>query len=111
MLLGMAMNDAVMPNTTTYALARALGVPMVETVLAPQVGLTRVESPVLGDLDGVTGGLVQFDVIDAAGALADHNSLAESTVGYEAWTHFLDTHFAGNAEIRDPYQAIGLAHP
>lgn len=116
-LVGIALDDAVMPNSGSYALGRALGLPIVEDVLRPTVGFETVASPIAGNLalgaDVVTAGFLQFDVVEEDGELVpvDHNNLTESAVGYEAWTHFLTTHFAGAAEIRDPYAALGIEHP
>lgn len=116
-LVGVALGDGVMPNSGTYALGRALGLPMVEVVVEPQVGFPIVAGPISGNVtvDGAphTAGFLQFDVVDVDGELVpvDHNNLTLSEVGDEAWTHFLTTHFEGAAEIRDPYAALGLAHP
>lgn len=116
-LVGVALGDEVMPNSGTYALGRALGLPMLETVVEPQVGFEVVEGPIAGNVtaDGAprTAGLLQFDVVDVDGELVpvDHNNLATSEVGDDAWTHFLTTHFAGAAEIRDPYAAVGITRP
>ena len=116
-LVGVALGDEVMPNSGTYALGRALGLPMVEAVVEPQVGFEIVEGPITGNVtaDGAprTAGFLQFDVVEVDGELVpvDHNNLAMSEVGAAAWTHFLTTHFEGAAEIRDPYAALGITRP
>ncbi len=116
-LVAVALGDSVMPNSGTYALARALGLPVLEEVVDPVVGLSVVTGPISGNVtvEGapMTAGFLQFDRVDIDGELVrvDHNNLARSTVGDEAWTHFLTTHFEGAAEIRDPYAAIGLVRP
>ncbi|NUP06014.1 MAG: hypothetical protein HOW73_08145 [Polyangiaceae bacterium] len=116
-LLGVAIDDGVVPNSATWEIGRAIGVPMVEDVLEPQLGFERVEGPISGNItigdEHATAGMVQFDVVPGEGGLvkADHNNTLESSLGLEAWTHFLTTHFAGSAEIRDPYEALGIEHP
>ena len=76
--------------------------------------------PFMGNVDDghggvVTAGIIQFDVIgDGMGGtrMATHSDVGDSDVGAAAWFDFLDTHFHGTvARIRDPYAAIGLAHP
>jgi hypothetical protein len=114
-LVGMVLDDEIVPNVANYAIGRALGVPMVEVVLRPQPGFDLVTGPVRSNFtrgaDTATGGLLQFDVVgDGMGGLemADHGNVGDSDVGAEAWLHFLTTHLAGEAEIEDPYAALGI---
>lgn len=117
-LVGMVLDDAIVPNIANYAIGRALGVPMVEEVLRPQPGFDIVAGPVSGNFTRgeltATGGLLQFDWVgDDMGGLevADHGNVGDSDVGAEAWLHFLTTHFDGAAEIEDPYEALGVVRP
>jgi len=115
-LVGMVLDDEIVPNVANYALGRALGVPMVEVVLRPQPGFELVRGPVRSNFsrgeETATGGLLQFDVVgDGMGGLemADHGNVGDSDVGAEAWLHFLTTHLTGEAEIEDPYASLGIA--
>jgi hypothetical protein len=116
-LVGIALDDQVMPNVATNALGRALGLPMVEKVVRPELGFERVTGPIVDNVatgdERATAGFLQFDVVDGPDGLVpvDHNNLLPSDVGVEAWSHFLTTHFAGAAEIRDPYEALGIVRP
>ncbi len=116
-LVGIALDDQVMPNVATNALGRALGLPMVEKVVRPELGFERVSGPIVDNVatgdERATAGFLQFDVVDGPDGLVavDHNNLLPSGVGVEAWSHFLTTHFAGAAEIRDPYEALGIVRP
>ncbi|AKF06885.1 hypothetical protein [Sandaracinus amylolyticus] len=111
-LVGVVLDDEIVPNVASYALARAIGVPIVEPLLRPEPGFELVRGPIEGNFaDGAaSGGLLQFDLV-AEGERATHGNVADSEVGVAAWLDFLDTHYrTGLARIRDPYEAIGLAH-
>lgn len=116
-LLGVVLDDEVVPNVSNYALGRALALPVVEPLLRPEPGFSAVVGPIRGNVAGGTGtaGLLQFDLIgDGAGGTraASHDNIGNSEVGASAWLDFLRTHFdEGVARIRDPYAAIGLARP
>lgn len=115
-LLGVVLDDEIMPNVASYTLARSIGVPVVEPLLRAEPGLALVPGPLSGNFAGgtATAGLLQFDVIgDGAGSvvLATHENVGDSDVGVEAWLDFLDTHYrSGLARIRDPYAELGLPH-
>lgn len=115
-LAGVVLDDAIVPNVANYALARAIGVPIVEPVLRAEPGFASITGPIEGNFAGgvATGGLLQFDVVgDGTGGVeqASHDNVGDSDVGVAAWLDFLDTHYrTGLARIRDPYEAIGLAH-
>lgn len=114
-LVGVVLDDDVVPNIANYALGRALGVPIVAPVRRPEPGFEVVDGPIMGNYAGgaATGGLLQFDYVDDGGMVvpATHNNIGDSDVGAEAWFDFLDTHLAGLARIRDPYEAIGFPRP
>lgn len=116
-LLGVVLDDDTVPNSSNYALARAIGVDVVPPTLRAEVGLGETAAaPVSGNLNAgaTTAGLLQFDVVrDSSGVIeaATHSNVGDSEVGAAAWLHFLDTHWdTGIAEIIDPYALTGLAH-
>lgn len=116
-LVGVVLDDEVVPNVSNYALGRALEVPIVEPVLRPEEGFETVAAPLHGNFaDGAaTGGLLQFDLVgDGAGGVmpATHDDIGDSDVGAAAWLDFLTSHFDGGlARIRDPYAAIDFPRP
>ena len=113
-LLGMALDDRVVPNVSNFALGRAMGIPIVEPVLLPEDGFAVLPSPLSGNIAGglATGGYLQFDrVLDDAGSAtpATHVNTPASELAFNAWFHFLNTHWVGGlAEIRNPYEATGF---
>ncbi len=115
-LFGVVLDDRTVPNVSNYALARAVGVDIVPTVVRPEPGLGMTAmAPLSGNIAGgtATAGLLQFDVIREGGVVeqATHSNVGDSEVGVAAWFPFLDTHFTtGLAEIVDPYTTTGLAH-
>ena len=117
-LCGVVLDDDTVPNVSNYALGRAIGVPIVGTLLRDEPGFDLEPAPVSGNFmlgtDVATGGLLQFDT-RASGSgmpeMATHGNVGDSNVGVEAWLHFLSTHFAGGpAEIVDPYETLGFPH-
>ncbi len=115
-LLGVVLDDEIVPNVSNYTLARAFGMPLVEPVLRPVPAVSSVPAPLSANIrEGrATTGLLQFDVVgdDTGGTeTADHGNVGASDVGAGAWLDFLTTHWdAPPARIRDPYVAIGLPH-
>ncbi len=115
-LLGVALDDEIVPNVSNYTLARAFGMPIVEPVLRPVPAMLSAPAPLRGNVrEGrATTGMLQFDVVgDGMGGTetADHGNVGASDVGADAWLDFLTTHWdAPPARIRDPYLAIGLPH-
>ncbi|MBX7195452.1 MAG: hypothetical protein K1X94_25580 [Sandaracinaceae bacterium] len=115
-LLGVVLDDEIVPNVSNYTLARAFGMPLVEPVLRPVPAVASVPAPLRGNVrEGrATTGLLQFDVIgDGMGGTetADHGNVGASDVGANAWLDFLTSHWDdAPARIRDPYEAIGLSH-
>lgn len=116
-LVGVVLDDEVVPNVSSYVLGRALGIPIVEPLLRAEVGFEVVTGPVSGNFAGgaATGGLLQFDLVgDGAGGVepATHDNVGDSDVGAAAWLDFLRTHHRdGLAVVRDPYAAIGFPRP
>lgn len=115
-LLGVALDDDIVPNVSNYTLARAFGMPLVEPVLRPVPAVVSAPAPLRGNIrEGrATTGFLQFDVVgDGMGGTetADHGNVGASDVGADAWLDFLTSHWdAPPARIRDPYLAIGLPH-
>jgi hypothetical protein len=116
-LVGVVLDDEVVPNVANYALGRALALPIVEPLLRPEPGFAVVAGPLSGNVAGgsATAGLLQFDIIgDGVGGTraAEHDNIGDSEVGAEAWLDFLRSHFElGLARVRDPYEAVGLPRP
>lgn len=115
-LLGVVLDDEVVPNVANYALGRAYGVPIVEPLLREEPGFTVVTGPIEGNFDEgrATGGLLQFDWVldDGEVVRATHNNIGDSDVGADAWFDFLSTHLNdGLARVRDPYTAADFPRP
>ncbi len=116
-LMGVVLDDQVVPNISGFALGRAIGVPIVQPLLRPEVGFEVVPSPLSGNVAGgaATAGLLQFDLVgDGMGGTrqATHDDIGDSDVGSAAWLDFLSTHFDGGlARIRNPYAAIDFPRP
>lgn len=109
----MAVGDAVVPNSATYALARALQVPITRPVLSDAPGLATTEAlPIRANQGGLTFGLQQYDVVDSGDDVvtAGHVNLPFSRLSETAWYHFITTGWEGSAEILDPYVELGIDH-
>jgi hypothetical protein len=116
LLVGLVLDDEIVPEASNFSLARALRVPHVRPVLRPVGTLPDGgDAPLSGNLEGGgTAGLLQFDQVfrNAAWEPATHDNIGNSTVGAEAWGHFLFTWLdTGTAEIIDPYESLGLEPP
>jgi hypothetical protein len=114
---GVALDDDTVPNTSNYALARALGIPIAPVVLRPVPGLVEATvTPLEGNFGGgtATAGLLQFDVVpNGAGGTetATHSNTPGSDVGARAWLEFMTAHWNdGLARIVDPYVLEGVPH-
>ncbi len=113
-LAGMAIDDDTVPEPTNFFLARALGLPHISTVIRKIGVVPEQAAPVSNNIgEGVTAGILQFDYIQKNGTWreAGHSSTPSSDQGIEAWLHFLETHFEGDAEIIDPYLTLGTPPP
>lgn len=114
-LLGVVLDDEVVPNLANYSLGRAYGVPIVEPLLRRESGYAVVTGPIMGNFDEgrATGGLLQFDLVREGGEVvrASHDNVGDSDVGAEAWFDFIRTHLGGLARIRDPYAALSFPRP
>lgn len=117
-LLGVVLDDDIVPNVANYTLARAVGVDIVPPELRSEPGLAVGPAPPWsGNIAGglATAGLLQFDVIRSeTGAdieMATHSNVGDSEQGAEAWFSFFASHVGvGLAEIDDPYVVTALDH-
>ncbi|MGB1699675.1 MAG: hypothetical protein ACPHRO_06970, partial [Nannocystaceae bacterium] len=111
LLMGVVLGDTVVPNSTSWSLARALEIPMYATELEPVVGVPFDSTlPLSGNVNGRTAGMVQFDVT-APGEQAQHGPTVNTEVGIASWRPFFETHFGdGLAVLTDPYATVGLDH-
>ena len=102
-LLQEVVDDSIVPNSTSRALARAAGLPLVDG-LDPVSGLESVAGPVTANLaSGVTGGMSQFDLINGD-EIAAHGDLIFSPEGRAQYLEFFQTGLAGeHATIPSPY--------
>ncbi len=107
----MALDDTIVPNSSTAALAQAYAVEGVGAELLSIPGVPFGPGPLAGNLpDGATGGLLQFDETqpsaDAAWEPADHSTLHESEQAAGLMMPFISAVFAGETpSLADPYAA------
>ncbi len=110
-LMQMVLDDDTVPNSSNALFARGLGVPLVGDELLP-IGVVALEPrlPTSANLDdGHTWGLFQFDVLDAAGALAEHSNIARSDVAQTQVTRLVTSYLDdGVSELIDPYRELGI---
>ena len=111
-LMQEVMDDGVVPNSSTEALARSFDIPLIPPVIEPIEGLwIEHPPPVVNTAYGVTAGIFQIDRVLVEGELkpANHSNIDHNVVSVEQWRHFLATALAGHpAEIIDPYEVLGL---
>jgi len=89
-LLQEVVDDTIVPNSSTEALARATGLMLMDPIEAVS-GLPIVDGPVTANLpQGVTGAMTQFDTINA-GELAVHGELIFSAEGHDQYVEFFET--------------------
>jgi hypothetical protein len=102
-LLQEVIGDGIVPNSTSRALARAVGLPLIDA-LDPISGLPSVEGPVTANLpSGVTGAISQFDRMDGD-KMASHGELLFSAEGKAQYVEFFLTALSNDhATIPSPY--------
>ncbi|TNF26280.1 MAG: hypothetical protein EP329_21495 [Deltaproteobacteria bacterium] len=114
-LANMAIDDTVVPNVTSRALSRALGLEAVRPIvrpidLVPDAGKAPTKANLLDA--SVTGGLFQFDRVSASAGgnpqAATHMNTFGSVEGPWQAFHFFETWIdVGTPEISDPYLQFG----
>jgi pimeloyl-ACP methyl ester carboxylesterase len=102
-LLQEVVNDTIVPNSTTEALARAAGLGLVNSVKPPS-GLVEIAAPVSANLPtGGTGVIAQFDKMNG-GKTASHGDLIFSTEGRAQYVEFFKSGLAAaHATVPAPY--------
>jgi len=114
LLASVVVNDAIVTNASTFALARSMQLPLLPPQIDDAPGLEVLDAaPVSGNLaSGQTGAIQQFDRHEdgeGGATAANHNAFSFSQVAYEAWFHFLFTHWDdGLAEAIDPYTVVDV---
>ena len=111
-LMQIAMNDDVVPNSANDALARALDLPHLEQRAQPIPMLTATEAPVLGNMSGRTAGVFQFDRVTVGPQKlepSDHMNAPTGREGRHQAREFIKTWLSdGTPEIVDPYAVFNV---
>ena len=105
-LFPVCVEDDTVPPATAKALAHGLNIPHMTPVLDTVPLLEIQEGPLQGNMpDGNTAAYFQFDRITEGDEVVPttHDNLPNSPEAVWMIKHFLETHLAGNAEIKDPY--------
>jgi len=106
-LMTQVIDDAIIPNSCTRALARAMGVEHAPPILQVVDGLDESGGlPLSGNLDGRTAALYQYDEMVKDGTLQDatHERIHSSESGIDQYLHFWESWLeTGTAEIVDPF--------
>jgi pimeloyl-ACP methyl ester carboxylesterase len=102
-LIQQVVQDTIVPNSTTEALARAAGLSVLNPVTAAS-GLSEISAPASGNLpSGATGVVCQFDTMND-GKIASHGELAFSPEGLQQYVSFFQTRIDGKrAVVIAPY--------
>ncbi len=102
-LLQQVVDDTIVPNSTTEALARAAGLGVMHPVTAAS-GLVEVKAPVSGNLPGGgTGVVCQFDKING-NKTAVHGDLIFAPEGHAQYVSFFKSRIAAKrAKVSAPY--------
>jgi pimeloyl-ACP methyl ester carboxylesterase len=103
-LLQEVVDDSIVPNSTSEALARAAGLVLADPI-RPISGLPSGAAPLTGNLaSGATGVIAQFDKIEG-GQLATHGELIFSP---EARTQYVEFFKSG---LANPHATVAPAYP
>jgi hypothetical protein len=102
-LLQEVVNDTIVPNSTSEAVARAAGLEVMHPVKPPS-GIAEVNAPASGNLStGGTGVICQFDKMEGT-KNAQHGELIFSPEGQAQYVEFFQTGLAsGHATVPAPY--------
>ncbi len=102
LLIQQVIDDTIVPNSTTEALARAARVSLLHQV-RPTSGLTEIAGPVTGNLpSGGTGVISQFDVMNGD-ERASHGELIFTPEAQAQYVEFFKTALTGRAVVNSPY--------
>jgi hypothetical protein len=99
MLLQEVIDDGIVPNSTTDALARAAGMTLIDPI-RPISGLPSGTSPLSGNVGGATAVISQYDKMD--GMTAEHGGLIFSTEARAQYVEFFKTAIAGGPATVPP---------
>jgi hypothetical protein len=101
-LLQEVVNDNIVPNSTSEALARAAGMQIMNPITDAS-GFTKIDAPATSNVDGAsTAVLCQFDKAD--GKTANHGELIFATEAIQQYTEFFKTGLANpHASVVAPY--------
>lgn len=114
LLMQMAMNDEVVPNSANAALARALALPHLTPVAAEIPLLERVEGPLTRNLGESTSALMQFDRVTTGPlelTLSSHMNIPDGREGRYQSRLFLSSWLNSDAEaplIINPYEYYNI---
>ena len=111
LLLQVGIDDEVVPKTSGFALARAMGLPHLSPVAEPVALLSEAPGPLVGNgPDGATHAFFQFDraTTGGRGGPAYHIDTPTSDEGQLQMKHFMDSWLTdGVPEAIDPYAELG----
>jgi hypothetical protein len=102
-------DDSLVPNNASRAMARELGIPHVRPIAVALPGVEQVDAPLAGNVaPGITAGYFQFDPFTtpsciASGQFEGHYCPQSGAEGKAQRLHFLLTALEGEAEIIDPF--------
>lgn len=100
-LIQEVVNDAIVPNSTSEALARAAGAGLMHRV-SDASGFTELSSPAAANVSGATAVLCQFDKV--GGKPADHGSLIFADEAIGQYVEFFASGLAsGHGTVKSPY--------
>lgn len=90
-LLQEVVDDGIVPNTSSEALARAAGLVLGDPLVSPLTGFRTAQAPLTGNLSsGATGVMYPFDKIDN-GMMAQHGALIFSPEAQAQYVQFFQT--------------------
>lgn len=100
-LIQEVVNDAIVPNSTSEALARATGAGLMHRA-SEASGFAEVGSPTTGNVGGATAVLCQFDKV--GGKVADHGGLIFTDEAIGQYVEFFTTGLQnGHGSVKSPY--------
>ncbi len=102
-LLQEVIDDSIVPNTTSRALARATGLTLLDAI-EPVSGLPEADAPVTKNLaSGATGAMTQFDRVEGD-KIASHGELIFTPEGLAQYLAFFTSGLAdGHATVPPAY--------